>query len=177
MPLFVCVYVCLSALNPCKCGSVVCLWVWVSDRVWDEAARRNIFLSVCSPSTIKCHLLCSPPPAEDCQLLTQIPKVRCLRNGRREGECAGTRGTMGRGENDLMEKILDWKGDVFCVAFFKGITHRKTSEGEDGKKCFTWQQIVTENVCPKILEWKKQIKWKTETDQKDMNSCCFSHFM
>uniref|UniRef100_A0A3P9BYF3 Polypeptide N-acetylgalactosaminyltransferase n=1 Tax=Maylandia zebra TaxID=106582 RepID=A0A3P9BYF3_9CICH len=55
------------------------------ERTADEAARRNIFLSVCSPSTIKCHLLCSPPPAEDCQLLTQIPKVRCLRNGRREG--------------------------------------------------------------------------------------------
>ncbi|AWP16066.1 Polypeptide N-acetylgalactosaminyltransferase [Scophthalmus maximus] len=26
---------------------------------------------------------------EDCQLLSQIPKVRCLRNGRREGECRG----------------------------------------------------------------------------------------
>lgn len=33
MLLFVCVYVCLSALNPCKCGSVVCVWVWVSDSV------------------------------------------------------------------------------------------------------------------------------------------------
>ncbi|XP_069567688.1 polypeptide N-acetylgalactosaminyltransferase 16 [Brachyistius frenatus] len=49
--------------------------------------------------TIKSVLMRSPPPliqeiiliddfssdSEDCQLLSQIPKVRCLRNGRREG--------------------------------------------------------------------------------------------
>lgn len=51
-----------------------------------------MFLNVCSAFTITSHLLCSPPPAEDCQLLAQIPKVRCLRNGRREGECGATAG-------------------------------------------------------------------------------------
>uniref|UniRef100_A0A3Q2PA56 Polypeptide N-acetylgalactosaminyltransferase n=1 Tax=Fundulus heteroclitus TaxID=8078 RepID=A0A3Q2PA56_FUNHE len=51
-----------------------------------EAKKRDVFLiCACSAPRITCHLLCSPPPAEDCQLLSQIPKVRCLRNSRREG--------------------------------------------------------------------------------------------
>lgn len=54
--------------------------------------RRYVAVSVCSASTITSYLLCSPPPADDCQLLSQIPKVRCLRNGRREGECGGMGG-------------------------------------------------------------------------------------
>uniref|UniRef100_A0AAQ6ACI5 Glycosyltransferase 2-like domain-containing protein n=1 Tax=Amphiprion ocellaris TaxID=80972 RepID=A0AAQ6ACI5_AMPOC len=54
-----CLSVVMCAINPCKCGA---------------------FVGLNTPSP-----LCSALPAEDCQLLTQIPKVRCLRNGRREG--------------------------------------------------------------------------------------------
>ena len=32
------------------------------------------------------NVIASAPAADDCQLLSQIPKVHCLRNGRREGE-------------------------------------------------------------------------------------------
>lgn len=80
--------------------------------------RRYVFLCVCSASTITSHLLCSPPPAEDCQLLAQIPKVRCLRNGRREGECGGTGGGVGEEANWLNGKETWLKGGV-CGMIFK----------------------------------------------------------
>ncbi len=63
-----------------------------------------LYLSVCSALTITSHLLCSPPLADDCQLLAQIPKVRCLRNSRREGECGGTGETGG-------DELAKWEGD------------------------------------------------------------------
>lgn len=104
------VYVLLSALNQSKCESVVCMWLRVTDGVWvrGDEERCFFFLCVCSASTITSHLLCSALPAEDCQLLSQIPKVRCLRNGRREGEwrAGWDWGRMERRQIGLMEKML-----------------------------------------------------------------------
>lgn len=73
-----CVFKCTKSVSVCV---AVCVCVWMRD----EAMRMYVFL-------ITSYLLWFPPPAEDCQLLSQIPKVRCLRNGRREGECGGTAG-------------------------------------------------------------------------------------
>lgn len=97
-----------------KCGGCM------SDSVWDEVMRSYAFLSVCSASTITSHLLCSPPPADDCQLLSQIPKVRCLRNGRREGECGGTGGET----NWLNGKEIALKGALCVVCFLSNPTWR-----------------------------------------------------
>lgn len=70
-----CVTVC-----PCTC---VCVCVYCVYCVVCLLVTFSLLLSSpCAPPP-------PPPPADDCQLLSQIPKVRCLRNNRREGECEG----------------------------------------------------------------------------------------